>query len=62
VRQGFVDKAREIYVSILQRDPDNRDVRQKLDALAPSRARNPKVDKLERWLTKVTKREEGSVV
>lgn len=67
VRQGFTDKAREIYVSILQRDPDNRDVRDKLDALAPSPAafskgRNPKVDKLERWLTKMTKREEGSVV
>lgn len=61
VRQGFVDKAREIYQSILQREPDNSEVRQKLDALVPA-ARNPKVDKLERWLAKVTKREEGSVV
>ncbi len=69
VRQGFIDKAREIYQNILQRDPDNPEVRQKLEALVPaapadrpSAQRNPKVDKLERWLAKVTKREEGSAV
>ncbi len=61
-RQGFPDKAREIYQNILQREPENREVREKLDALAASGARNPKVVKLEKWLAKVKKREEGSVV
>jgi tetratricopeptide (TPR) repeat protein len=61
VRQGFLDKARQIYQNILQRDPDNSEVRHKLDALVPA-ARNPKVDKLERWLAKMTRREEGSAV
>ena len=36
------------------------DVKSKLDALGG--ARNPKVDKLEQWLAKVKKREQGSVV
>ena len=73
VRQGFSDKAREIYETILRREPDNRDVREKLDNLrhplppADGRgegpgARNPKAVKLEQWLAKVKKREEGSVV
>jgi tetratricopeptide (TPR) repeat protein len=62
VHQGFREKAREIYASILQRNPDNREVRQKLDALATVAERDPKVVKLERWLAKVKKREEGSVV
>jgi tetratricopeptide (TPR) repeat protein len=69
VRQGFVDKAREIYQTILGREPENDDVRGKLDALAsgpPSDKAaappHPKAAKLEQWLAKVKKREEGSVV
>ncbi len=61
VRQGFLDKARDIYQNILQHEPDNSEVRHKLDALVPA-ALNPKVDKLERWLAKMTRREEGSAV
>ncbi|HUJ15756.1 MAG TPA: tetratricopeptide repeat protein [Thermoanaerobaculia bacterium] len=61
-KQGAPEKAREIYESILQREPDNAGVKSKLDSLGESEARNPKVDKLERWLAKVKKREQGSVV
>jgi len=62
VQQGFADKAREIYQSILQREPGNADVRKKLDALKGPAPRNPKAVKLEQWLAKVKKREEGSGV
>jgi len=69
VRQGFVEKAREIYQTILRREPGNADVRGKLDALISGPAsdkaagpRHPKAVKLEQWLAKVKKREEGSVV
>lgn len=85
VQQGFAEKAREIYEGILQRDPQNREVQDRLEALAPPPAKpalsggegrqplslgedgdkgsaNPRVEKLERWLAKVKKREEGSVV
>jgi len=62
VQQGFTDKAREIYQSILQREPGNAEVRKKLDALKGQAPRNPKAAKLEQWLAKVKKREEGSVV
>ncbi|HYS53976.1 MAG TPA: tetratricopeptide repeat protein [Thermoanaerobaculia bacterium] len=62
VQQGFADKAREIYQSILQRDPGNAEVRKKVDALKGPAPRNPKAAKLEQWLAKVKKREEGSVV
>src|SRR5581483_4990566 len=60
-KQGESDKAREIYESILQREPDNADVRNKLDSLGKG-GPNPKVQKLEQWLAKVKKREQGSVV
>lgn len=62
VQQGFVDRAQSIYESILERDPNNDDVRAKLDALdsrsAPATplsgpARNPKVERLEKWLAQV---------
>jgi tetratricopeptide (TPR) repeat protein len=62
VQQGFADKARDIYQSILQREPGNAVVRKKLDALKGPGPRNPKATKLEEWLKKVKKREEGSVV
>lgn len=62
VQQGFPDKAREIYANVLAREPGNREVQQKLEALQPSPEPNPKVVKLERWLAKVKKGEEGSVV
>lgn len=58
-RQGLVEEARNIYENILARNPDNAEVRGKLDAIAP-RA-NPKVAALERWLAKVTRREVGRV-
>ena len=61
VKQGFPDKAREIYESILRREPDNADVKSKLDSLGGA-PRDAKVKKLEKWLAKVKKREEGSVI
>jgi tetratricopeptide (TPR) repeat protein len=60
-KQGAHDKAREIYESILQREPGNADVKSKLESLGGA-GRNPKVEKLEQWLAKVKKREQGSVV
>ncbi|HEX2061585.1 MAG TPA: tetratricopeptide repeat protein, partial [Thermoanaerobaculia bacterium] len=51
VRQGLIDDARTIYAHILARDPDNAEVRAKLDAITPRV--NAKVDRLERWLAKV---------
>lgn len=65
-RQGLIDDARQIYETILQRDPQNSAVREKLEALRPSLApasKEPdeKVGKLERWLSKVGRREVGSV-
>ena len=67
VQQGLPDQARQIYEKILQRDPDNREVRDKLSSLSrpsPSepaaKRENPKVTRLEQWLAKV-KREEGRV-
>jgi tetratricopeptide (TPR) repeat protein len=64
VQQGFTEKAREIYQNILEREPDNAGVREKLEGLstAGEAARNPTVGKLEQWLAKVKKREQGSVV
>ena len=59
-KQGAPDKAREIYESILQREPGNTGVQSKLEALGGG-ARNPTVDKLEQWLAKVKKREQGVV-
>ncbi len=58
-RQGLVHEARHIYEDILAREPGNDEVRTKLDALTPHV--NPKIDRLERWLTKVSRKEAGSV-
>ena len=55
VRQGLVNEAQHIYENILAREPDNVDVRAKLDALSPQV--NPKIDRLEKWLTKVASKE-----
>ena len=63
-KQGAPDKAREIYQSILQREPGNSEVRAKLDGLGAAGsagARNPRVEKLEQWLARVKKREQGVV-
>ena len=72
VQQGHLDRAQSIYESILDRDPNNEEVRAKLDALdarASSQAqpkamepltvdeRNSKVDRLEGWLTKLKRAE-----
>lgn len=63
VRQGLIGEARQIYENILQRDPMNLAVREKLDALAdaaPDREGSGgkmKKEKLERWLAKVGRRE-----
>ncbi|HYC89689.1 MAG TPA: tetratricopeptide repeat protein [Thermoanaerobaculia bacterium] len=54
-RQGLTNDARHIYENILARDPGNLDVRAKLDALTPRV--NPKIERLERWLSKVSRRE-----
>jgi hypothetical protein len=66
-RQGLTDDARHIYENILARDPSNDDVRAKLHELsAPSapvasEGAEAKVARLESWLSKVSKREVGSV-
>jgi tetratricopeptide (TPR) repeat protein len=66
-RQGLAEKAREIYEHILQREPQNTLVRARLDAIAvPAAAddasqRNPKVTKLEEWLSKVGRKEVSRV-
>jgi len=69
-RQGLTDDARHIYESILQRDPENGAVRDKLDALnppppvpapAPASDKRAKVAALENWLQKVGRREVSSV-
>jgi hypothetical protein len=66
-RQGLVEKAREIYEHILQREPQNTLVRARLDAIAvPAPAngaeqRNPKVTKLEAWLAKIGRKEVSRV-
>ena len=57
--QGLVNEARNIYENILTRDPGNEEVRAKLEAITPRV--NPKIDRLERWLSKVSRREVGSV-
>jgi tetratricopeptide (TPR) repeat protein len=75
--QGLIDEARDIYEDVLTRDPSNDVVRAKLEALtqpspAPAEPAYPlpqagegkssaKVDKLQRWLTKVKGREVGGV-
>ena len=62
-RQGLADDARHIYESLLARDPANEDVRAKLDALsapAPHSA-DAKVERLERWLSKVSRKEVDGV-
>ena len=58
-RQGLVHEAQHIYENILARDPENEDVRAKLDAVVPRV--NPKIERLERWLAKVARREVGRV-
>jgi hypothetical protein len=58
-RQGLIEDARHIYENILSRDPENGDVRAKLEAITPRV--NPKIAKLEHWLARVSKREVGSV-
>jgi tetratricopeptide (TPR) repeat protein len=59
VGQGLIDEARHIYERLLARDPGNAGLRAKLDAITP-RA-DPKIARLEQWLTKVTRREVGRV-
>lgn len=58
-RQGLTNDARHIYESILARDPENDGVRARLDAITPRV--NPKIDRLERWLSKVSRREVDGV-
>jgi len=66
VRQGLHDEARRIYDSILEREPQNAAVRSKRDALpggaaASGQQGDPKVEKLQRWLRKVARKEAGGV-
>jgi tetratricopeptide (TPR) repeat protein len=63
-QQGLIADARQIYETILHRDPANDGVRRKLAALdAPQAAagRDPKVIKLEAWLARVGRREVSRV-
>jgi pentatricopeptide repeat protein len=55
VRQGLVDEARRIYEEILSRQPNNADIRAKLNAITPRE--DPKVTRLKEWLARVSKRE-----
>ncbi len=58
-RQGLHNEARNIYENVLARDPGNEEVRAKLDAITPRV--NPSIDRLERWLAKVSRKQVGSV-
>lgn len=62
-RQGLVSEAQHIYENILAREPGNAGVRAKLEALTPrvNPRVNQKVEKLERWLGKVGRKEVGRV-
>jgi len=65
-RQGLSGDARNIYESLLARDPGNADVRAKLESLdsfaaPPSDTAGAKVERLERWLSKVSRKEVGGV-
>ena len=63
-RQGLISDARQIYETILHRDPNNDVVRAKLAALDVPQAaggRDPKVVKLEAWLARVGRREVSRV-
>ena len=51
VKQGLVEEARHIYQTILARDPGNSDVRARLEAIVPDA--NPKIVRLERWLSRM---------
>src|ERR1051326_9012613 len=59
-RQGLVAEARRIYETILQRDPANDAVREKLAALDVQPVQK-KIARLEDWLSKVSRREESHV-
>ncbi len=59
--QGLTADARQIYETILLRDPNNETVRAKLAALDEPPGRHPKVVKLEAWLAKVGRREVSRV-
>lgn len=59
--QGLTADARQIYETILLRDPNNEAVRAKLAALDEAPGRHPKVVKLEAWLAKVGRREVSRV-
>ena len=67
VGQGQPEQARAIYERILERDPANESVRAKLAAMAPAapgagaQVADHRSDKLGRWLSKVGRREGGSV-
>jgi hypothetical protein len=63
-RQGLIADARQIYETILHRDPNNDGVRAKLAALDTPQAaagRDPKVIKLEAWLARIGRREVSGV-
>lgn len=60
VKQGLLDEARQIYQNVLARDPENAEVRAKLAAIAPP-GPNPKVARLESWLTRMTRKEADDV-
>ncbi|HVR41925.1 MAG TPA: tetratricopeptide repeat protein [Thermoanaerobaculia bacterium] len=62
-RQGHVDAAREIYERLLEREPSNQDVRRRLESLDEpagddsAARRRAAVDKLERWLQRMGRRD-----
>ncbi|HSP34189.1 MAG TPA: tetratricopeptide repeat protein [Thermoanaerobaculia bacterium] len=68
--EGSINEARDIYEDLLARDPQNAQIRAKLDALRPaaqgaepeaSPANKEKVAKLESWLARVKRGEVGRV-
>lgn len=66
VRQGLVDDARQIYESLLMREPGNEAVRARLESLSRPAVAAPlspaqKVARLQEWLAKVTRKEVGRV-
>lgn len=65
-RQGAISEARQIYDNILARDPENHDVRARLEALLAPPAttetgNRAKIARLENWLARVSRKEAGRV-
>lgn len=57
-KQGLQDDARHIYEKMLEREPENEEVRHRLESLpeAAAPAASARIDRLERWLARVSRK------